>query len=227
MAKFNYGGNVVDRPGWIAGMLDEDALVNYPAKLNIAGFTNQFGIVVQLTANAAAAATSIAVVAMAPLLNSPVPLISLGRILIPAGTVLDFGGAKFARLSADAKQGDTTLSVDALPTALVSGDVAYWNWNGRLYVQSGIPLGRTLAERDAGTGFGILDPAGDQEYGILMFNLTDARNDNDIELLAPNEFFPIYENWLPNYATSLRPGGTDSATMTFLRAHYQCIVGVK
>lgn len=227
MAKFNYGGNVVDSPGWIAGALDEDALVNYPAKLNITGLVNQFGIVVKLTANAAAAATSVTVQAMAPLLNSPVPLISIGRILIPTGTVIDFGGAKFMRLAADAHQGDTTLTVDALPTAMVSGDTAYWNWSNRLYVQSGTPLGRTLAERDAGTGFGILDPTNDQEYGILMFNMTDARNDNDIELLAPNQFFPIYENWLPNYATSLRPGGTDSATMTWLRAHYQCIVGVK
>lgn len=52
-----------------------------------------------------------------------VPVAALAQP-IPSGTVLDFGGAKFARLTARAEAGATSLTVAALPTALVSGDAA-------------------------------------------------------------------------------------------------------
>jgi hypothetical protein len=43
---------------------------------------------------------------------------------LEAGSVLDFGGAKFARLSGPAAAGDDALDTDALPTALIDGDEA-------------------------------------------------------------------------------------------------------
>lgn len=46
-----------------------------------------------------------------------------GGTVIPAGAVLDFGGGKFARVSAPYSSG-ANISVDALPTALVQDDTA-------------------------------------------------------------------------------------------------------
>lgn len=226
MAKMNYSGNVVDTPPWLAAKLEDDSLLRYPAKLNTTGFINQLGILVNVTGTVATDATSIPVTALAPMYNSPVPLVALGRVLIPAGTVLDFGGKKYVRTTADAKQGDTSIAVSAVGVALAANDKTYWKWDLRTYIFSGVLLGRTLAERDAGTGFGIADTTNDEEFGILMFDLNDAYNNNDIELLAPSKMTEIYENWLPTYSTVLRPSGTDNATMTKLRALYRCIVGI-
>jgi hypothetical protein len=53
---------------------------------------------------------------------------------IPSGTVLDFGGKKFARLTADALQGATALTVAALATALVSGDTSYTGGTGGKFI---------------------------------------------------------------------------------------------
>lgn len=52
-----------------------------------------------------------------------VPVAAL-ELALPNGYVLDFGGAKFARLSADADVDAVALAVDALPTALIAGDEA-------------------------------------------------------------------------------------------------------
>lgn len=52
-----------------------------------------------------------------------------GHTVIPVGAVLDFGGGKFARLSAPYTSG-VTITVDALPTALVENDAATWFENG-------------------------------------------------------------------------------------------------
>jgi hypothetical protein len=43
---------------------------------------------------------------------------------LPSGAVLSFGGAKFARLTAAAAAGAVTITVAALPTALVDNDAA-------------------------------------------------------------------------------------------------------
>lgn len=43
---------------------------------------------------------------------------------IPSGTILDFGTNKFARLTADAEVGATTLAVAAIPTALAGSETA-------------------------------------------------------------------------------------------------------
>jgi hypothetical protein len=53
-----------------------------------------------------------------------VPLANPLTVFIPFGTVLDYGGAKFARLADDARVGDPDLVVDPLPTNLIAGDVA-------------------------------------------------------------------------------------------------------
>jgi hypothetical protein len=101
-----------------------------------------------------AGATSVPVAALTPnsiLANTT--LIAAGNVLIPAGTVLYFGGAKVATLTADAKIGDTALTVAALPTALVSGDTATYSATaGRR--PSGTFVGRTYAERRRSPRYG-------------------------------------------------------------------------
>jgi hypothetical protein len=52
-----------------------------------------------------------------------VPVVALADA-IPAGTILDFGASKFAKLTADAGVGDASLATDPIPTALLAGDSA-------------------------------------------------------------------------------------------------------
>jgi hypothetical protein len=67
-------------------------------------------------------------VAGAALAATTVPVAALSGA-IPSGTVLNFGGAKLATLSSPAAAGATSLTVSALPAALVSGDtVTYALW---------------------------------------------------------------------------------------------------
>lgn len=68
---------------------------------------------VTLSASAAQSATTIAVEA-------------LGSYL-PDNTLLDFGGAKFARVNGAQEAGATSVTVDALPTALADDDAATYN----------------------------------------------------------------------------------------------------
>lgn len=104
---------------------------------------------------------------------------------LPVGTSLYFGGSKkFARLTAFAAAGSTTLTVEALPTALVDGDKAVVGGAGEKLVKAGtvmaevvstgkiipraiIPSERaTVAQAFSGTGNGVLtlaDPASAQD----------------------------------------------------------------
>lgn len=89
------------------------------------------GGVVEVGSNASADATSVTV--------EPLP------IALASGTTLDFGGKKFARLTDDAAEGATTLTVAALATALVDGDTAAVAGTGPKHVPAGTRMG------DAGT----------------------------------------------------------------------------
>jgi hypothetical protein len=76
-----------------------------------------------------------------------VPVAALSAA-IPTGTTLDFGGAKFARLTAPAAVGAVTLTVAALPTALVSGDTATYPGTkglGNKTLPAGIAVGELLS----------------------------------------------------------------------------------
>lgn len=69
---------------------------------------------IALTADAAGAATSLTVT---------VTSLITGTLVIPIGTVLDFGGGKFVRVATTWTTG-STLTVDAIPTAMTTGDSA-------------------------------------------------------------------------------------------------------
>lgn len=191
-------------PTWAGDYLIRENLVQTPAKLDAAAFSDANGVLVNVTAIAAIGATSVAVTAL------------LGAI--PSGTTLDFGGAKFARLTADAAVGATTLTVAALPTALAVGDKATYSEFRRRTIKSGTLIGRTYAERDAGTPYGPAVDT-DDEFYILAFTVQDAFNNNDCELYRTDSV--VKENFLPEWATI----SANAPLLAKLRAKYICIKG--
>lgn len=126
-----------------------DALTVEMPSGQILDFGSRSSVTATATATAAKAATSIAVTALTLAIpngavldfgsraavsvvvgaagaapgDTTVPVAALSGP-IPNGTVLNFGGAKFATLNAAAATGATSLTVLALPTAVVSADTA-------------------------------------------------------------------------------------------------------
>lgn len=190
-------------PPFCADFRSRDHLIPAPAKLDPAAFLALGGTKVILTAGAAAGAVALAVQPLAA--------------LVPAGTVLDFGGAKFARTTADAAAGAVAVAVAALPTALVLGDTATYSPAGaKKYVQGGTVIGRTIAERDAAAGYGpaiATDP--EAEIYITAFPVDDAGDNNDVELIRPGT--AIYENRLPGIGTM------DATVLGILRTRYNMV----
>ena len=137
---------------------------------------------------------------------------------IPSGTVLDFGTNKFARLTAAAAAGATSLTVAALPTALVDADVATYPGVKAKSLPGGTIVGRTIAERDAGTPYGPAAAADDEVY-IVAFDVSDLNRVNDIELVRHNTV--IKETFLPGWA------GIAAGVVTKVRAAYRCMRGVE
>ena len=195
-------GPTLGSPRWAGDYLGGDSLVPGPFKLDASQFSATDAVKVTLTANSAIDDTSLDVTALA----GP----------IPAGTILDFGGKKLARTSAAAASGATTIAVDAIGTALVTGDVAWYAGTETKYVPSGTVVGRTLTERNAGTGFG---PAvnTDDEIFLTAFDVDDVDENADCELYRHNK--QVYENDLPGFA------GLASNLVTVLRGLYIMTVG--
>ena len=140
-------------------------------------------------AGAAASATSVPVTAL--------------TYAIKSGTTLDFGGAKFARLTADAAAGATSLTVAAIPTALVSGDTATVAGSGAKKLPAGTAVGDLLSS-------GKLSPRVASTNPAIGFLETDAVEGS--ETAAKTGFGVIvggvvYENLLPDaVAGSLAAG---------------------
>ncbi len=204
MARFVDNSNQLSAPAWAGDYFNREHMIPGGARLLAASFTDTDAVVVTVgAAGAAGGATSVPVAA----LSGP----------IPNGTLLSFGTNKFARLTAAAVAGATTLTVAAIPTALVSGDTATYAGVGTtVTVPSGTVVGRTIAERDAGTAFGPAGAADDEVY-IVCFDVYDAIMNPDIELYRPNSI--VKENFLPVW-TALAAG-----VQTKVRAAYICTRG--
>lgn len=225
MASMTYTGNLRSTPAFLGDFANREHVIAFPARLDATAFTSSTGVVVTLTANAAQAATSITVTALSYGPQAATTLVSQGNVLIPAGTVLYFGGAKIATTTADAVYGATTIAVAALPTALVTTDTATYNRYGTLFVPAGTLVGRTYAERASNAGFGPAVVASDDEQFLTLTDAVNVRNNADVELIRIDTL--IKENYLPGYGTGLLLGTTASptATLTKIRALYQCIQG--
>lgn len=200
----NQTGPTLGSPRWAGDYRDRDHLIPGGAVLDPAQFvgaTTGTRVVVG-PAGAAGGAVSVPVLALA---NA-----------IPNGTTIDFGGAKFARLTAAAAKGAVTLTVAALPTALVSLDTGIYAGTGKKNIPSGTLIGRTRAERDAGTPFGVpIDT--DEEIYLTAFDIVDADLVSDVELYRYNSV--VYENFLPDFA------GASATIKAFIRSRYVCSVG--
>lgn len=198
-------------PRWIAEPGTRQNQAYFPAKLDAASFTDRDAISVIVGAGGAAQnATTVPITAI----TFPV-----GISKIPSGTWLNFGGAKVAKLTAD-YTGGTSITVSAIPTALVANDTAtYLPFGTRVAVESGTLVGRTRTERNAGTGFGPW-AAGDEEVFLVLFDVSDATRNNDVSLLQ--NLTTIKENYLPKWATL----SLNAPWLAAVRAAYRTITGV-
>ncbi len=189
---------------WIGDYLDREHLVPGGARLDPTQFADAEAVIATVgVAGAAQGATSVPVAA----LTGP----------IPSGTLLDFGGAKFARTTALAATNATAIAVSALPTALVSGDKTTYSPRGaRKNIPSGTLLGRTFAERDASTPFGPAADADDEIY-LLAYDVTDAATNADCNLYRPGGI--VKENFLLTFPA------LSVALKAKVRALYVCVRG--
>lgn len=203
MATMQSFANQRTAPRWAGDFLGDDAIIPGGARVDPTLFLPEDAAVA--TVGVAGAAQGAPAVPVAALTNP-----------IPSGTVLYFGGAKVATLTADAPVGATSLAVAALPTALVSGDAATYRGLLPISVPSGTVLGRTYAERDAHTPYGPAADADDEVF-LLVFDITDVTKNADAELYRPS--CVVKENYLPVF-TSL-----SSTLKAKLRATYICTVG--
>jgi hypothetical protein len=184
-------------------------LVPGPVKLVASEFPYFGQVVVQVTEPAAADATPLTVAA----LSAP----------IPAGTILDFTGTgEYVRVSANAAAGATSVSTDARDAAIEDNDTAtYVPVGAKKYIPSGTALGRTWAERDAGTGYGPA-VASDEETVLLAFDVEDVNVNNDGVLYRPKGGGVVKENLLPE----VMAGTLDAGVLADLRANYVMQRGV-
>lgn len=178
-------GPTLSSPQWAGDFMSRDHLVPGPFKLDPARFRSTSTVVVTTSAIAALGATTVAVTAL--------------PAALPAEAVIYFAGTKYARLSAAAAAGATSISVYALPAALASGDVGTYLGSETINVPSGTLVSRTVAERDAGTGYGpFRDTDPESETFLLAFDSGNFR-EFDAEMYRPGA--QVYENYLPDWAT--------------------------
>lgn len=177
-------------PRWAAEFIAPKDLIPGGGRVDPAQFYAQDSVLVKAGANAIIGATSITVAALSD--------------AIPAGTLLDFGGAgaKPAKLTAAAAKGAISLTVAALLAQVNNGDTARYAGSGlrKKVLLSGTVVGRTYAERDAGTNYGPFATT-DDEIFIVPWERSDITIDADCELIRPDKSFVIYEDLLPYWST--------------------------
>lgn len=204
MDRITFTGPTIGSPEWAGDYLSRDHLVPTPAKVDAAQFNAIDAVKVTLTAQATAADVSLAVAALTG--------------AIPSGTVLDFGGNKFAKTSAAVAAGAVAIPVGAVPVTIANASVATYAGTGMKTIPSGTVIGRTLAERNAGTNYGPA-AAADDEVFITAFDVLDVTKLDDVELYRPGSL--VKENFLPGWATLA------GAVQTLVRAKYICIRGAE
>lgn len=191
-------------PAWCGDPLGREQLVPGGSKVDIAAFPLQTAMTVKLSADAAAAAVELAVDALA-------------ADLAP-GTMLNFGiPGLFAYAPVGALAGAVAITVAPLDRAIADNSEAAVLATDKKFVPSGTVVGRTLAERDAGTSYGLAGDA-DDEIAIVAFGRSLDRI-NDIDLVRPFAGVVIKENFLPNF------DALSAAVKAAVRARYNCTIG--
>ena len=100
--------------------------------------------------------------------------------------------------------------------------IPYETSDGRLYIPSGTLVGRSEAERNAGTAFGIADPATDDEMFLILYDVYDIRDDNTVQLYRPTKL--VFYNHLPQTLLDGSPL-IPSTTYDAIRDIYTCWFG--
>lgn len=204
MARQVINRNALTAPRWAADFLAPDKLIPGGAKLDAAQFLAPDGV--RATSPAGAAEGAVAV-----------PVSNLSGA-IPGGTVLVWGAGVYSRVTGvGAAAGAVSIPVEALPAAVPAGASASYMGVLPKSIPSGTPVGRTLAERDAGTPFGAAVDTDDEIY-LVAFDVSDATMNNDVDLAR--HYIVVKENFLPGFAT------WPAALKAKIRALYQCTRGV-
>lgn len=139
---------------------------------------------------------------------------------IPAGTVLDFGGNKFARTTADVAAGAVAIPVSAIQFAINDNDEArYQAVGGSKLVPSGSLLGRTFTEAAANTPYGKATDTDDEIY-FMAFDCPDANVRPDAELYLHGR--TVATNFLPRETQDLLTA--NAALLAKVRVLYVCII---
>ena len=209
MAYFDAGAwQEENSPRWAADFRSRDHLVPGPVKLEAAQFPVTGTVVVTMDGAEIAGVTSLTV--------DPLP----GAI--PSGTLLDFSGtSEIVRTTALAAKGATEVPVEATDAAIEDNDTATYIPAGatKKTVRSGTAIGRTIAERDAKTGYGPASAADDEVY-LLAFGVEDVGEDNAGVVYRPGSV--VKENLLPEVID----GTMISGVLTKIRANYVCQGGL-
>lgn len=114
---------------------------------------------------------------------------------VPAGTLLHFGESKeFVKVTAAAAAGATSLTVEAVPTALEDEDQAYYGGSG----DKVIPAGTVMAELSGGKLVPRVDRPGSETATCIL----ESAASNGDEAAASTGYGcivggVIYENLLP------------------------------
>lgn len=201
MARVTQTANTLTPPRFVAEWLGPGTLIPGGAKLVAAGFTTYTVKVNQ--ADVAEGDTAITVDAL--------------PVAIPSGTILDFGQhttgdiSMLAKVTAAADAGATSLTVEELAHEIENDAEATYTVTVTT-VAAGTLVGRTYAERAAGTDFGPVDASDDEVY-LTAWDVTNLTINNDVELIRHETL--IYEDLIPGWADL---GATKQA---LVRAAYQ------
>jgi len=209
MPQVEFSTDTIGYQNFLAEEMSSYKLVPAGAKINPGEFA-AYGSIFVTVATGGAAINAVSV-PIAPL----APLAKVGTVILSIGTVLVFGVKKFAILTAQALAGDVTITVQALPTALVATDAANYSPGYSKPIQAGLLVGRTFAERDSSTPYGAADVATDTDIYLIGVGCQDANINPEIVLLRHQTL--IYENRLPGWDAMTAPQKTK------IRSLYQCI----
>ncbi|NMG11135.1 hypothetical protein [Brasilonema sp. UFV-L1] len=134
---------------------------------------------------------------------------------IPSGMTLTFGATSVIT-SRWASSDATTLEIFPSP-GVIAADTSYnYPGYGARPLYSGWAVGRTFAERDAGTPFTLAADTDDEIY-LIAFDVPDALRNQEIVLVRHQT--RVKENRLPKFSTY------SSGLQTKLRAAYQMYIG--
>lgn len=207
-----------DHPAWAGDFLDRNHLVPAGARLNTAvGFPRSDQVVLNLDATSQPQ-TTVA-------LENPAAKTGkvTGDIIIPSGARLRVGAGHYLQLTAEVAVGDTDITVESTLLDTTTAQDATYDGVALLVIPSGILIGRTYAQNQAGTPFELADDSDDIMYLIAFPIQVDLPmnfgGDVEQDVALYRHGSVVKTNFLPDF------GGLSAAQTTFLREHYATQLG--